>query len=117
MSRTYRTDAPTNSIIVDAVGTDESEGPARATGPFLLADPGDERLAPPTFEAPNKSRSPLKGKRSPVGRARCAAGKHSPLNPQAHGEEDVLRDVCLYCQQPIMQTQATKVWFLASVLA
>jgi len=60
---------------------------------------------------------PMSGRRSPVGRARCAAGKHSPLNPQAHGEEDVLRDECLYCQQPIMRTQATTIWFLASVLA
>ncbi len=49
-------------------------------------------------------------------REKCAAGRHTPVAPQDAARE-VRRDVCRYCRQPIMRTQATRIWFLATMLA
>lgn len=55
-------------------------------------------------------------------RERCAAGRHTPViaapviaAEAASGE--VRRDTCRYCGRPIMRTQATRIWFLATMLA
>ncbi len=49
-------------------------------------------------------------------REKCAAGRHTPIAAQDSAHE-VRRDVCRYCRQPIMRTQATRIWFLATMLA
>ena len=49
-------------------------------------------------------------------REKCAAGRHTPLAPQPALAE-VRRDVCRYCRRPIMRTQATRIWFLAGMMA
>lgn len=51
---------------------------------------------------------------------RCRIGKHTPapaLVPAEAAEKDIRRAVCRYCRRPIMRTQATRTWFLATVLA
>ena len=53
----------------------------------------------------------------PVGRAKCALGRHTPRSPQESADMPIRRDVCRYCQQPILRTQATRIWFLSSKLA
>jgi len=53
----------------------------------------------------------------PVGRAKCALGRHTPRSPQDSADMPIRRDVCRYCQQPILRTQATRIWFLSSKLA
>jgi hypothetical protein len=47
---------------------------------------------------------------------RCKAGRHTPAASR-EDQEDVRRAVCRYCQRPIMRTQATRIWFLAAMLA
>jgi hypothetical protein len=49
-------------------------------------------------------------------REKCAAGRHTPIAAQDANHE-VRRDICRYCRRPIMRTQATRIWFLATVLA
>jgi ribosomal protein L37AE/L43A len=53
----------------------------------------------------------------PVGRAKCALGKHTPKSPGDTAEQAIRRDVCRYCNQPILRTQATRIWFVSSQLA
>jgi hypothetical protein len=51
---------------------------------------------------------------------RCRIGKHTPMPAllSADGtESDIRRAVCRYCGRPIMRTQATRTWFLATMLA
>lgn len=49
---------------------------------------------------------------------RCRQGKHTPSPILREGDADeVRRGVCRYCQRPIMRTQATRIWFLATMLA
>jgi hypothetical protein len=49
-------------------------------------------------------------------REKCAAGRHTP-RLAIPGVEEVRRDTCRYCGQSIMRTQATRIWFLAAMLA
>ena len=49
-------------------------------------------------------------------REKCAAGRHTPIAGQDAGRE-VRRDTCRYCRRPIMRTQATRIWFLTTMLA
>lgn len=49
-------------------------------------------------------------------RQKCAAGRHTPIAAQAV-QSEVRRDTCRYCRRPIMRTQATRIWFLATMLA
>ncbi len=53
----------------------------------------------------------------PVGRAKCALGKHTPRCPSETADQSIRRDTCRYCHQPILRTQATRIWFLSSSLA
>ncbi len=48
---------------------------------------------------------------------RCKIGKHTPVPARKECDGDVHRGVCRYCRAPIMRTQATRIWFLATVLA
>jgi hypothetical protein len=48
---------------------------------------------------------------------RCLAGRHTPVPARRLADGDVDRGVCRYCRRPIMRTQATRIWFLAAVLA
>ena len=48
---------------------------------------------------------------------RCRAGRHTPVPARRQAEGDVDRGVCRYCRRPIMRTQATRIWFLATMLA
>lgn len=48
---------------------------------------------------------------------RCKIGKHTPAPARKECDGDVHRGVCRYCRAPIMRTQATRIWFLATVLA
>lgn len=48
---------------------------------------------------------------------RCQIGRHTPVPTCRHVDGDVHRGVCRYCRSPIMRTQATRIWFLATVLA
>jgi hypothetical protein len=49
---------------------------------------------------------------------RCKQGKHTPSPARSEGEaEAVRRGVCRYCRRPIMRTQATRIWYLATMLA
>ena len=48
---------------------------------------------------------------------RCKIGKHTPVPARKQCEGDVHRGVCRYCRSPIMRTQATRIWFLATMLA
>lgn len=51
---------------------------------------------------------------------RCRIGKHTPtpalLSLDAR-DGDIRRAVCRYCRRPIMRTQATRTWFLTTMLA
>jgi len=53
----------------------------------------------------------------PVGRAKCALGRHTPKSPRDSADLAIRRDVCRYCAQPILRTQATRIWFVSSSLA
>lgn len=56
--------------------------------------------------------------RRPTRSERCKAGKHTPTAAlPAPRDETVRRAVCRYCGQPIMRTQATRIWFQAGVMA
>jgi hypothetical protein len=48
---------------------------------------------------------------------RCQIGRHTPVPVRKQCEGDVHRGVCRYCRSPIMRTQATRIWFLSTVLA
>ncbi len=48
---------------------------------------------------------------------RCKAGRHTPVPARLREEEGVDRGICRYCRRPIMRTQATRIWFLSTVLA
>ena len=48
---------------------------------------------------------------------RCKIGKHTPSPARKESDGDVHRGICRYCRSPIMRTQATRIWFLATVLA
>jgi hypothetical protein len=49
---------------------------------------------------------------------RCRIGKHTPTPPSTDGTDgEIRRGVCRYCRRPIMRTQATRTWFLATMLA
>jgi hypothetical protein len=48
---------------------------------------------------------------------RCRIGKHTPVPAGKEEDGGVLRGTCRYCRAPIMRTQATRIWFLATVLA
>ncbi|NIJ33097.1 hypothetical protein [Sphingomonas oligoaromativorans] len=48
---------------------------------------------------------------------RCRAGRHTPVPARRQPDGDVDRGVCRYCRRPIMRTQATRIWFLATMLA
>ena len=48
---------------------------------------------------------------------RCRAGRHTPLPNLRTKDGDVDRGICRYCRNPIMRTQATRIWFLATTLA
>lgn len=50
-------------------------------------------------------------------RERCAAGRHTPALAAENRNGEVRRDICRYCGRPIMRTQATRIWFLATMLA
>lgn len=50
-------------------------------------------------------------------RERCAAGRHTPAHPAATRDGAIRHDVCRYCGRPIMRTQATRIWFLAGMMA
>jgi hypothetical protein len=49
-------------------------------------------------------------------REKCSIGRHTPRALQTPAG-DVRHDVCRYCRRPIMRTQATRIWFLATMLA
>lgn len=53
----------------------------------------------------------------PSRRERCAMGRHTPIAPERTRGETVRHDVCRYCRQPIMRTAATRIWFLAGLMA
>jgi hypothetical protein len=48
---------------------------------------------------------------------RCKIGRHTPVPSRREIDGDVHRAVCRYCRAPIMRTQATRIWFLTTVLA
>ena len=50
-------------------------------------------------------------------RERCAAGRRTPSHPTDARDGAIRHDTCRYCGRPIMRTQATRIWFLAGVIA
>lgn len=50
-------------------------------------------------------------------RERCAIGRHTPREDAVEGRGGIRHACCRYCGQPIMRTQATRIWFQAGVMA